>query len=362
MVDPGNRNMSDDVVIPASELAAFTARLFAAVGVPENDAETVADALVQADLEGHPSHGVMLVEMYIDRLRNGSVSPTARPAIVSETHGAVVLDAKHVLGHLSGDYAMSLCVERARRFGIGVTAVRHGFHFGTARRFAVSAAKADCVGVAMCNTRPLMPAPGGAERLVGNNPIAIAIPSEGAIPIVVDMAMSEAAMGKIRAAEKAGRSIPPNWAVSSNGSPTTDPAEAIKGMLLPAAGPKGFALAFIIDLMCGLLSGGAIGDAVQPLYGDMSVPYDSSHLFIAIDIGHFGDPVMIRTQAARAAERIRRSKSAPGVDRVFVPGEIEWLAHSRAQGEVKISRAVSATLVRLARELDQPAATILGSA
>ena len=169
-------------------------------------------------------------------------------------------------------------------------------------------------------------------------------------------------MGKIRAAEKAGRSIPQSWAVSSNGSPTNDPAEASKGMLLPAAGPKGFALAFIIDLMCGLLSGGAMGDAVQPLYGTMSVPYDSSHLFIAIDIGHFGDPVAIRSQAARAAERIRASKLAPGVHRVFVPGEIEWMAHSGAQGEVKISRAVSATLLKLARELNQPAATILGSA
>lgn len=353
--------MSNEVTIGASELAAFTARLFTAVGVPEGDAATVAEALVQADLEGHPSHGVMLVEMYIDRLRNGSVSPTARPTIVSERHGAVVVDAKHVLGQLSGDYAMSLCIERARQFGAGVTAVRHGFHFGTARRFALAAARSDCVGIAMCNTRPLMPAPGGGERLVGNNPIAIAIPSDGAIPIVVDMAMSEAAMGKIRAAEKTARNIPPNWAVGPDGSPTTNPADAIKGMLLPAAGPKGFALAFIIDLMCGLLSGGAIGEAVQPLYGDMSVPYDSSHLFMAIDIGHFGHPVLIRGQAAQAADRIRKSKLAPGVDRVFTPGEIEWRAHSQAHGQVKISRAVATTLLRLATELDQPPAPTLGS-
>ena len=120
----------------------------------------------------------------------------------------------------------------------------------------------------MCNTRPLMPAPGGAERVVGNNPIAIAVPSDGRRPIVLDMATSEAAMGKIRMAEKAGEAIPGTWAVKADGSATTDPTEAIAGMLLPAAGPKGFGLAFLIDLLCGVLSGGATGAAVQPLYGN----------------------------------------------------------------------------------------------
>ena len=109
-------------------------------------------------------------------------------------------------------------MSRARQYGAGIVAVRHGFHFGTARRYAIEAAKADCVGIVMCNTRPLMPAPGGAERVVGNNPIAIAVPGDGPIPIVLDMATSEAAMGKIRMAEKAGQAIPPTWAVRSDGS------------------------------------------------------------------------------------------------------------------------------------------------
>jgi LDH2 family malate/lactate/ureidoglycolate dehydrogenase len=343
-----------DVLIEASELAAFTAKLFGAVGVPEPDAARVAQGLVDADLEGHSSHGVMLVEMYIERLRKGSVSAGAKPTIVSDKNGAIILDARHVLGHLSGDEAMALSVARAHTFGAGITAVRHGFHFGTARRFALAATRADCIGIAMCNTRPLMPAPGGAERLVGNNPVAIAIPADSTIPIVIDMAMSEAAMGKIRAAEKAGRSIPPSWAVQADGSPTTDPTEAIKGMLLPAAGPKGFGLAFIIDLMCGLLSGGAIGDEVRPLYGDLSVPYDCSHLFIAIDLAHFGDPAIIRGSASKAAERIRTSRPAPGAGPLFAPGEIEWQARHEANGQVKLNGHVAAALVKLARELNVP--------
>ena len=109
---------------------------------------------------------------------------------------------------MTADQAIRIAVERARRYGAGIVAVRHGFHFGTARRYAIQAAEADCVGIAMCNTRPLMPAPGGAERLVGNNPIAIAVPADGPIPIVLDMATSEAAMGKIRMAEKAGQTHP----------------------------------------------------------------------------------------------------------------------------------------------------------
>src|SRR6185312_2704712 len=316
--------MSGEVSVSASELSALVARLFIAVGIPTQSAQTVAQALVDADLDGQASHGVSLVDMYLDRIRKGSVSTTMEAAVVSDKNIAVVLDARHALGHVTGDQSMRLAVERARKFGAGIAAVRHGFHFGTARRFALQAATADCIGIAMCNTRPLMPAPGGAERLVGNNPISIAVPSEGEIPIVLDMATSEAAMGKIRMADKAGEAIPQSWAVKADGSPTTNAAEAISGMLLPAAGPKGFALSFLIDLMCGLLSGGATGAAVQPLYGTAEVPYDCSHLFIAIDTAHFGNPASFRKLATEAAERIRNGKRAAGVEQLYAPGEPEW--------------------------------------
>lgn len=343
--------MSGGVSVAASELSALVARLFAAAGIPPHNAHTVAEALVDADLDGQASHGVMLVDMYLDRIRKGSVSPVAEAVTVSDNGAAVVLDARNALGHVTSDQAMRLAIERARKFGVGITAVRHGFHFGTARRFALQAAAADCVGIAMCNTRPLMPAPGGAERLVGNNPIAIAVPSYGPIPIVLDMATSEAAMGKIRVAERAGQTIPPNWAVKSDGSPTTNATEAIAGMLLPAAGPKGFALSFLIDLMCGLLSGGATGAAVQPLYDNACVPYDCSHLFIAIDVAHFGDPANVCKLAADAAEGVRNGKRAPGVERVYAPGEPEWRKRQAAAGKVNLTPAVVEMLVRLAKEL-----------
>ena len=337
--------------IPADQLAALVAALFAAAGVSPRAAATVAEGLVGADLDGLHSHGVMLVDMYIERLRKGSVSTVEAATIVSERHGAVVLDAGNALGHLTGAQAMAIAIDKARQFAAGIVSVRHGFHFGTAGRYAQQAAQAGCIGIAMCNTRPLMPAPGGAERVVGNNPIAIALPTAGDIPIVLDMATSEAAMGKIRMADKAKEAIPPTWAVTAQGAPTTDPAEAIAGMLLPSGGAKGFGLSFVIDLMCGLLSHGATGGEVRPLYGDFGVPYDCSHLFMAIDVAHFGDLAQFRQHAAAAAEHVRSGRRAPGVDQLFTPGEPEWRRRQRSGGNVRLEPAVLAMLTRFAHEL-----------
>jgi LDH2 family malate/lactate/ureidoglycolate dehydrogenase len=337
--------------IPADQLAAFVAALFSAVGVSPKAAATVAQGLVGADLDGLHSHGVMLVDMYIERLRKGSVSTVETASLVSERHGAVVLDAGNALGHLTGEQAMGIAIDKAGQFAAGIVSVRHGFHFGTAGKYAQQAAQAGCIGIAMCNTRPLMPAPGGAERAVGNNPIAIALPTAGDIPIVLDMATSEAAMGKIRMADKAKEPIPPTWAVTAQGAPTTDPAEAIAGMLLPSGGAKGFGLSFVIDLMCGLLSQGATGAAVRPLYGDFGVPYDCSHLFIAIDVAHFGDVASFRQHAAAAAEHVRSGRRAPGVAQLFTPGEPEWQRRRRSGDNVQLEPAAVAMLTRFAREL-----------
>ena len=337
--------------VPAKQLAAFVARLFVATGLSTSAAEKVANGLVDADLEGLASHGVMLADMYIERLQGGSVSQQTAAAIVSDRQGAVVLDAGHALGQLTGEQAMSLAIDRARQFAAGIAAVRHGFHFGAAGRYARQAADAGCVAIAMCNTRPLMPAPGGAERVVGNNPLAIAVPTDGEIPIVLDMATSEAAMGKIRMAEKAKEPIPPTWAVTAQGLSTTNPTEAIAGMLLPSGGPKGFGLSFLIDLLCGLLSQGGSGAQVRPLYGDFSVPYDCSHLFIAIDVAHFCALDWFRAQAANAADRIRNGKRAPGITQLFTPGEPEWQRRNRSGGQIVVEPAVVAMLQRYAERL-----------
>lgn len=344
-------NAPTTVTVSAGQLAGLVRRIFIAAGLSETAAQTVADGLVEADLEGLASHGVMLVDLYVDRIQAGSVSTADAGTVVSDHNAAVVLDAGHALGHLTGDQAIGLAIERAHRCGAGIVAVRHGFHFGTARRYALRAAEAGCIGIVACNTRPLMPAPGGAERVVGNNPLAIAVPTDGTVPLVLDMATSEAAMGKIRMAAKQNKPIPAGWAVDADGTATTDPETAIAGMLLPTGGPKGFGLALLIDLVCGLLSGGATGREVQPLYGDFSKPYDCSHIFIAVDVAHFGDVAAFKSAAAAAAEQIRSGRRAPGVDQLFTPGEPEWRNRERAQGQLTLPSAVVDMLTRYATKL-----------
>ncbi|HEY1365269.1 MAG TPA: Ldh family oxidoreductase [Xanthobacteraceae bacterium] len=313
-----------EVVVEAQRLIAATAAIFAALGIDPEDAHTAAADLVAADLEGIASHGVMLVPMYVDRLIKGSVSRRRLGKVVSDNAGTIVIDAAHALGQLTARQAVKLAVARALEIGLAAVAVRNAFHFGTAGRYARLMAAQGCVGMVMSSTRPLLPAPGGAEALVGNNPIAIALPSAGDFPVEVDMALSATAMGRIRLAAAAGRPIPSDWAVDGEGRPTTDPAAAIKGMLLPAAGAKGFGLAFVIDLLCGGLSEGAVGAEVTPLYGDPAEPYRCAHFFLAIDVGHFANAAGFAQRVRDQAIRASRSKRGPGVERIYAPGELVW--------------------------------------
>jgi LDH2 family malate/lactate/ureidoglycolate dehydrogenase len=315
----------DSIRVEASRLIAAVTDIFAALGIAQADARIVAEDLVIADLEGVASHGVMLVPMYVDRILQGSVSRRSKGEIVSDNAAAIVIEAGNALGQLTAHQAVKLSVDRAKEIGASVVAVRNAFHFGTAGRYARLMADQGCVGIVMSNTRPLMPAPGGAEAMVGNNPVAIALPTTGKHPVETDMALSASAMGKIRLAAAAGKSIPEGWAVNSEGQPTTDPNDAIKGMLLPAAGPKGFGLAFVIDLLCGGLSGGALGAEVRPLYGDLAQPYQCSQLFLAIDVGHFPAADTFAARVSEQATRVSGSKRAKGVERVYAPGE---LAHA----------------------------------
>jgi LDH2 family malate/lactate/ureidoglycolate dehydrogenase len=331
--------------LAADALVRAVADCFLAAGIPAADAAIVAEDLVAADLEGVASHGVMLVPMYIERIRSGSVSKLSRGDVVSDLDASVVIDAGHALGQLTARQAVEIAIERARQFGMATVAVRNAFHFGTAGRYARMLADEGCVGMVMSNTRPLMPVTGGAEPLVGNNPIAIAVPSAGEFAPEVDMAMSAAAMGKIRNAAGAGQSIPEGWAADREGSPTTDPKSAIEGMLLPAAGPKGFGLAFIIDLLAGGLSGGSMGADVRPLYGKLDDPYQCSNVFIAIDVGHFVPRSQFEQRAKSEQDRVSASRRAPGVERVYAPGEFAYAARERAGGRVKLSAAAYNSLI-----------------
>ena len=323
--------------------------LFVRAGIPGPAARTVAASLVAADLEGVASHGVMLVPMYLDRLLAGSISRKTRAEVVHDSGAAVVLDAGHMLGQLSSAQAIALVAERARRHGLASVAVRDGFHFGTGGYWARALAARGLVGMAFSNTRPLMPPPGGAERVVGNNPVAIAFPSTDQV-FLVDMAMSATAMGRIRLAEGAGQPIPEGWAADAEGRPTTDPAAAIKGMLLPAAGPKGFGLALAIDLLCGGLSGGAITDEVNPLYGDPQQPYRCSHFFLGIDPAAYGVE-NLPSRVSAVQRKTRNAKRAPGAETIYAPGDLERARRAVNGDECPVPAEVITKLKEAERKL-----------
>jgi LDH2 family malate/lactate/ureidoglycolate dehydrogenase len=327
----------------------WVSSLFTKAGIPDPAARTVAESLVAADLEGIASHGVVLVPMYLDRLLAGSVSKKTRAEVVHDSGAAVVLDAQDILGQLSSHQAIALVAERAKKHGLASVAVKNAFHFGTAGYWARALAAKGLVGMAFSNTRPLMPPPGGAVRIVGNNPLAIAFPSDHE-PFVTDMAMSATAMGKIRLAEGAGKPIPEGWAADAEGRSTTDAAAAIKGMLLPAAGPKGFGLALAIDLLCGGLSGGAITDEVRPLYGDPKEPYRCSHFFLGIDPSAFGI-TDLASRVATVQGRTRRGKRAPGTDTIYAPGDLERARRAAHRAAIPVPPGVVEQLKEAERKL-----------
>jgi len=339
-----------NVRVAVDRLVTQVADMLCAAGLDAAAARAVAEPLVDADRSGLGSHGVMLVPMYVQRLRAGSVSPEREARVVSDGGSTIVLDAGNAFGQLTAQQAVGLARDRAREHGIAIVAVRHAFHFGAAGYWAAQLAREGLVGIVMSNTRPLMPAPGGAERLVGNNPLAIAIAAAGE-PIVFDMAASAGAMGKIRLAAKAGTPIPADWATDAQGNPTTDAAEAIKGMLLPAGGAKGFGLALVVDLLCGALAGGAIGDAVQPLYGDAGIPYDCAHCFIAIDVARFGEPSAFADRTAAYAQRIRSSPLIAGASSVRMPGDRGLALRRDAADECSLARETVRALDELAASL-----------
>lgn len=338
---------------PAAELRMFAQALLAKLGTPAPYAGLVAEALVDADIEGLGSHGLMLLPMYLERIEKGSVDAGASGQIVVDTGARATIDAGNALGQVTAEKATALVVERAREHGLAAVALRNAFHFGAAGRFARKIALAGQIGIVMANTRPLLPAPGGAERVVGNNPLAIAVPT-GDEPLVLDLAMSAGAMGKIRLADSRGEPIPEGWAATSDGLPTTSATEAIKGMLLPAAGAKGFGLAVMVDLLAGGLSAGAIGDAVRPLYGDLSEPYASANLFLAIEIEGFRPRDAFEADAAGFADRIRGSKRAPGAAAIRMPGDRAAKAHRNFDGSCRIAPATLDALRSAAARLGVP--------
>ncbi len=341
----------ETIRIPAGTLLQACDALLQKVGVPPDEARIIADIVVEGDLRGVESHGLLRLPAYIHRVQAGLMTPKTDVKVVRERSASVLLDAQRGFGQVAGVRAMTQAMERARQHGIGMAAVRNANHFGIAAYYAMMALPHQMVGIVMANAAPSMAAWGGAAPVLGTNPICIAIPTGGDVDIVLDMASSVVARGKIRLAASKGERIPLGWALDAQGRPTDDPKAALDGTLVPIGGPKGYGLALVIDVLSGVLAGADFGTRLTSVH-DLKQPSSVGFVMQAVDISAFAEWDDFRRDMQTLVGEILNSPRAPGVERIYLPGEIEWLKRQdRLQNGVPVPGSVLAEIRHLAQEL-----------
>ena len=340
----------------------FVANVLARVGIDPADAATVADVLVTADLRGIESHGVARLESYyVSRLRNGQLQAKPDVRVVRETPTSIVMDAGNGLGHPTGKRTMERVIAKAKETGTAFGAVRNSNHYGIAGYYAMMALDHDLIGIASTNSVRYGAPTFGRDMLLGTNPLAFAIPAKNEPSFVLDFATTTVPRGKIEVYNRKEKQLNPGWAIDADGNETTDPQTALKGALLPlggfgveGGGHKGYGLGLLVDILCGVLSGGAFG-ADLPLPSDGPQPGKISHFFGAFRIDGFRDVAQFKADMDTELRTFKDSRRTPGHDRIYVAGEIEFekTAYNREHG-VPVHVKVWDGLEKLASELGIP--------
>jgi LDH2 family malate/lactate/ureidoglycolate dehydrogenase len=342
-------------LVRISELRAqkWTTAAFVAAGMRKDDASLVSNSLVHADCRGVFSHGLMRVRAYTKRLLSGSTDALATPKVVEKSGASVVIDGHNAMGQVVAELAVDRAVAQAHMHGVGIAAVRGSNHFGTCEYYAMKVSAQKMIGfVATVSAHNSMAPFGGAEAMLGNNPLAIAIPTLDAPPLVLDMAMSVAAGGKIRLASETGDPIPEEWAFDAAGNPTRNAQAALEGTFRPMAGYKGYGLSLMVAILAALLPGAAFGRDVGDMYREFTHAGDVGHFFQAIDIGRFGDRELFLQRVDAAIDLMHSAKKAAGVGQILVPGEREHLISVEQQAHgIRYQQAIVDDLNAVAGEL-----------
>jgi LDH2 family malate/lactate/ureidoglycolate dehydrogenase len=310
---------------PIEALRSFGQAVLVAVGVSRREAQIVADCLMDAQLRTAPfqNQGLIRLAIYARRIKEGGLRPGATIAIIRETVSTALLDGGNGFGQVVAHRAMTMAIEKARASGVGVVAARHSNHFGTASYFALMAAAAGLVGLALTNASPEMPAWGGSVPLVGTNPWSIAVPGRAGRPVVLDLSNAASGKGAIRHFAALGRALPPDWAIDPAGTPVTDARAAADALLAPMGGYKGYGIAVMVDLLTAGLAGGRAGSAVGSPY-QWSQPQGVSHLLMALDPASFGGPNVLDAAVDTLSSELRGSPRQPGATATYLPGDPEW--------------------------------------
>ena len=303
------------LLIQQDELRDFVGALYQKAGVPQDHAKLMAEFQVETDLRGVFSHGTRAVPWYIGNILDGKINPTPKFEIVRDAPGVAVIDGDNALGHVPSAMAMEMAIEKAKSMGIGAVGVCNAGHFGAAACYGMMAVREKMIGFATTSTsmRSVV-APGGATPVVGNVALCYAYPSATEQPIVLDMACGISAWNRIETMRMYNIHIPMDWMLDADGKPTNDPSKG--EMLKPAAGPKGYGLAMAMTALAGPLIGGLMG-----CHKDAG---PSEHFFIAFNVSSFTDYDQFIREMDKSVRTVKTSKTVDGVDRVYLPGEIEW--------------------------------------
>ena len=332
-------------------VAAFGATVLRGAGVRPPDAETIATFLVEANLRGVDSHGVARLPFYVRRMVKGLINPRPRPRVLRRRGACALLDADNGLGVLVGQDAMARAVRLARRFGVATVVVRNSNHYGAAGMHCERAAARGMIGLSSSNGEACLPPWAGRRPFFSNNPFALAAPTRR-FPVVVDFATSVATRGGLMLARQTGTPIPEGWALDAEGRPTTDPAAAAAGSLLPIAGPKGYALAMALEVLCGVLGGGAYGPGVKSLFANWKEPTGTTHFFQAIDPGAFLPGRAFLDRMDEMVAQIAAAPRAAGAEPIRVPGERRHrLRAERLRHGIPLHARIAEDLEGLAREV-----------
>ncbi len=349
------------------QLTGFISQVFEHYGIPHSDARTAADVLALSDLRGIDSHGVARLTSYVGLLKDGRINTQPNIQIVRESPSTATVDGDNGLGLVIGPRANEIAMEKAETVGTGWVAVRHSHHYGIAGYYVLEALKRDQIGWAMTNTSRIVAPLFGADRMLGTNPIAIAFPGLEEPPVVIDMATTAAAFGKIEMAIRREKPIPEGWAIGPDGRSTTDPREVAEGgALLPLGstrergGHKGYCLSALVDLLSGPLSGanwGPFTPAFTVSHGDpkREVGIGLGHFFGAMQIEAFIDTAEFKRQVDDWIRTMRSSRAAPETDGPLIPGQPEHEAEiQHREHGILLIPAVVAELAAIAEDTGIP--------
>ncbi|MBV8778269.1 MAG: Ldh family oxidoreductase [Alphaproteobacteria bacterium] len=351
--------MPDDATAPAAHrvsharLIAFIARAYRAAGVPEADAKRAADFMARSDLSGADGHGVFRLPQYIRRIQTGGIN--VRPNIVVERTGpgTALVDGDNGLGALVVSRAVETAIEIAATQGVGWVGTRHGNHAGAAAVYAAMPVEHDMIGIyyAVGNANHLPPW-GGIDMLLSTNPLAIAVPALEEPPLVLDMATTVAAYGKVKVAAQQGKTMPEGWMIDRQGQPLTDPSRADDGFLLPIGGYKGAAMSLMFGVLAGTLNGAANGEDVVDFNKDDTTPTNTGQAICVLDIKRFAEPAAFKRRVDSVIRQLHGSALLPGFDRIRLPGEdrAARIAERTANG-IPVPGSLKAALDKMADEL-----------